>query len=45
MKTVAAKIVAIFRSQSCLYGIERFDHNTSCGSGAISVTHNIGFGN
>lgn len=43
MKAIVAASVPILRAQNCLNGISRFDQSTSCGSGAIFVTHNIGF--
>ena len=43
MKATEATRVAILRIQSCLYGMQILDQYTSCGSGATSVTHNIGF--
>ena len=43
VRSDAATNTPILYSGKCLYGIAKFLHNTSLGSGAISVIHNSGF--
>lgn len=44
VRSEAARITKILLSGRILYGIARFLHDISCGSGAISVVHKSGCG-